>query len=190
MNNFNKFTDEVWEQCINRGIDPINCFVERVAIQIKGNSSDYEYSELESVIGCESPMEQLLAVEMERVKILNIISFNPFIDVMAIEKQSEIVIDKKTYYVDFFIPVVYYKKTKEGFKEDFTKKFVVEVDGHEFHQKTKEQVEHDNERQRKLQAEGYEIIRFSGTEVYHKAYRCACDVRRIIMSKCEYKVES
>lgn len=88
------------------------------------------------------------------------------------------------------LPVSYYKKTKNGFEIDFTKKFIVEVDGHEFHQKTKEQVEHDNERERALQKAGYEVIRFSGTEVYHKAYRCACDVKRIIMSKCNYKVES
>ena len=135
-------------------------------------------------------MEQLMSIAMLDVGIENINLFNPFIDVVIIEKQSQIVIEGKTYYADFMLPVSYYKKTKNGFEIDFTKNFIVEVDGHEFHQKTKEQVEHDNERERALQKAGYEVIRFSGTEVYHKAYRCACDVKRIIMSKCNYKVES
>ena len=64
--------------------------------------------------------------------------------------------------------------------------FVIECDGHEFHQKTKEQVERDNARMRALQKEGYEVIRFSGTEIWHKPYKCANEVLNIILSKCKY----
>lgn len=187
---FEKFTEEIWEECANKGLPLTKRFVERVENQIKGDSNDYEYELIQSVVDCESPMEQLMSIAMLEVGVENINSFNPFIDVVVIEKQSQIVIEGKTYYADFMLPVSYYKKTKNGFEIDFTKEFIVEVDGHEFHQKTKEQVEHDNERERALQKAGYEVIRFSGTEVYHKAYRCACDVKRIIMSKCNYKVES
>ena len=53
-------------------------------------------------------------------------------------------------------------------------------------QKTKKQVENDNKRSRDLQEEGYEIIRFSGTEIYHKPRQCAENIKNIILSKCKY----
>ena len=37
-----------------------------------------------------------------------------------------------------------------------------------------------------LQKQGYEVIRFSGTEIWHKPYQCACEIRNIILSKCKY----
>ena len=64
--------------------------------------------------------------------------------------------------------------------------FVIECDGYEFHQKTKKQVEQDNERQRALQKEGYEVIRFSGSEIYHRPKKCALEVKKIILSRCKY----
>lgn len=187
---FEKFTEEIWEECANKGLPLTKHFVERVENQIKGDSNDYEYELIQSIVDCENPMEQLMSIAMLDVGIENINSYNPFIDVVIIEKQSQIVIEGKTYYADFMLPVSYYKKTKNGFEIDFTKNFIVEVDGHEFHQKTKEQVERDNERERALQKAGYEVIRFSGTEIYHKAFRCADEVLSFILSKCEYKVES
>ena len=66
------------------------------------------------------------------------------------------------------------------------KYFGIECDGYEFHQKTKQQVEYDNQRQRDLQNEGIEIIRFSGSEVWEKPYKCVQEVQKIILSKCKY----
>lgn len=186
---FSKFTYDVWENRLDKGERLRDCFVDCVETQIFGNTCDYEYGLLESVIDCESPMEQLLAIEMERLGVCNIEHFNPFVKVNELLNQGEININGKTYYADFLFTVSYFKKVKGEFKADCIKKFVIEVDGHEFHQKTKEQVEHDNERQRALQKAGYEVIRFSGTEVYHKSYKCASEVLSVILSKCEYKVE-
>ena len=50
----------------------------------------------------------------------------------------------------------------------------------------KEQVERDNTRMRDLQKQGYEVIRFSGTEIWHRPYKCASDILNIILSKCKY----
>lgn len=136
---------------------------------------------LESLVDCESPIEQLLALEMARINLLGINLCNPFIDVLGIENQVEIECQENTYRVDFFITVNY--------KNQGIKYFVIECDGHEFHQKTKKQVENDNKRTRDLQKKGCEIIRFSGTEIWHKSNKCACEIRNIIMSKCEYKKE-
>jgi hypothetical protein len=140
---------------------------------------DHEYGLSESMIDCESPIEQLLAMEFERIGLIDMNKFNPFVDVLEIENQSNIVCNGKRYRVDFAIHVWY--KNQGG------KTFIIECDGYEFHQKTKEQVDRDNKRTRSLQKKGYEVIRFSGTEIYHMTHKCALEVINIILSKCEYK---
>jgi len=177
MDNFVKITDEMF---VKGEISKYLC--KNVEIQYKGNQSDFQYRLDEAILGCESPIEQLLAIEFETIDLMRVHNFNPFIDVIDIEKQSVIECNGNTYRVDFLIPV-WYPNQHAG------KMFVVECDGHEFHQKTKEQVEKDNERTRNLQAAGYEVIRFSGTEIYHKAYKCAREVLKIILSKCKYTKE-
>jgi len=132
----------------------------------------------ESLINCESPIEQLLSLALANLNIKNIHKFNPFIDVVEIEKQKEIYCNGKKYRVDFCIPVIY--KNKEN------QTFIVECDGHEFHQKTKEELEKDNNRTRNFQKAGYEVIRFSGTEIWHRPYKCADEILNIILSKCKY----
>ena len=46
-----------------------------------------------------------------------------------------------------------------------------------------------NTRMRDLQKTGYEIIRFSGTEIWHRPYKCAEEILNIILSKCQYAKE-
>ena len=78
----------------------------------------------------------------------------------------------------------------ESFRVDFLfesrfGKVVVELDGHEFHERTKEQARKDKSRDRRLQALGYRVLRFTGSEVYADAHRCAAEVRAMLtdMSK-------
>lgn len=52
----------------------------------------------------------------------------------------------------------------------------VECDGHEFHEKTKEQAARDRTRERDLVFEGWTVLRFTGSEIYRDAQRCAQDV--------------
>lgn len=52
---------------------------------------------------------------------------------------------------------------------------VVECDGHEFHERTKEQAAKDRSRDRRLQEAGYRIHRYTGSEIYRDAYKCASD---------------
>lgn len=175
MDKFKKITEEMF---YNENFDLQERISEKIHTTILGASSDFEMNLEESLIECESPIEQLLAIKLEEINLLGMYQYNPFIDVIAIEKQSWIDCKKQKYRVDFLIPVVY--------KNQENKLFVIECDGHEFHQKTKEQVEKDNEKTRNLQKAGYEVIRFSGTEIWHKPYQCASEVRNIIMSKCKY----
>lgn len=66
--------------------------------------SDTEMALEESLIDCESPIEQLLSLALEELHIKSIYKFNPFIDVVEIEKQKEIDCNNKKYRVDFCIP--------------------------------------------------------------------------------------
>lgn len=166
--NFEEFSSDLYE----------NWLVDRVHTFLLGNIADKSISIEESLINCESPIEQLLSIELESLNLIDINLYNPYIDIIAIEKQKEIIAKGNKYRADFLIPVVY--KNQENIC------FIIECDGYEFHQKTKKQVENDNKRSRDLQEEGYEIIRFSGTEIYHKPRQCAENIKNIILSKCKY----
>lgn len=176
MDKFIKITDNNIEMLYEE--DERNFLVDKVYWQMVGINSDFSMELFDNLKYCESPIEQLLALELTNLRLEYIFKFNPFIDVIGIEKQQEIKINNKKYRVDFLIPVVY--------KNQENKCFVVECDGYEFHQKTKKQVEQDNERQRALQKEGYEVIRFSGSEIYHRPKECALEVKKIILSRCKY----
>lgn len=177
---FTKITEDLYYD-INR-IEKNRSIQEYLVESVKMNLipliSDSEMVLEESLINCESPIEQLLSMALENLNIKNTYIFNPFIDVVEIEKQTEIKCNGKKYRVDFYIPVIY--------KNQEEKVFIIECDGYEFHQKTKQQVERDNARTRDLQKAGYEIIRFSGTEIWHRPYKCAKEVLNIILSKCKY----
>ena len=177
---FIKITEDLYYDIdrMEKDISIQEYLVEHVKWNIIPLLSDYQMLLEESLIDCESPIEQLLSMALESLNVKSIFKFNPFIDVIEIEKQKEIQCGKKKYRVDFFIPVIY--------KNQENKCFVVECDGHEFHQKTKEQVEKDNIRIRDLQKQGYEVIRFSGTEIWHRPYKCADEILKIILSKCKY----
>lgn len=44
--------------------------------------------------------------------------------------------------------------------------FVVECDGHNFHEKTKQQASHDKKRDRFLQSQGFRVFRYTGSEIF------------------------
>lgn len=178
MDKFIKIDEDLYCEIVERHRDISKYLVNKVDTYLYATKSDKQMTLEESVIECESPIEQLLSLSLEELNIKQIYNFNPFVDVIEVEKQSEIKCGNKKYRVDFLIPVAY--------KNQGNKCFVIECDGHEFHQKTKEQVEKDNTRTRDLQKAGYEIIRFSGTEIWHRPYKCAKDVLNIILSKCRY----
>lgn len=129
------------------------------------NKFEFEYC----LKDCESPIEQMLALCLQELYLLNEFDIPLLIDCVAIDNQVEIEVNDKKNRVDFLIFVKYW---------NCNKCFVIECDGHEFHQKTKEQVERDNERTRDLQLAGYEVIRFSGTEIYHRPHQCARMIKK------------
>lgn len=52
-------------------------------------------------------------------------------------------------------------------------RIVIECDGHDYHERTKEQARKDRGRDRAFQQEGWLVARFTGSEIYADAERCA-----------------
>jgi very-short-patch-repair endonuclease len=52
------------------------------------------------------------------------------------------------------------------------KRFVIEIDGHQYHHTSKQQVQADYRRERYLEAHGWQVVRFTGSEVYRNAADC------------------
>lgn len=57
------------------------------------------------------------------------------------------------------------------------KSLIVECDGHEFHERTKDQAARDRSRDRSTQMAGIPIFRFTGSELFRDAWKCAEQVR-------------
>jgi very-short-patch-repair endonuclease len=57
-----------------------------------------------------------------------------------------------------------------------TKRLVVELDGHAFHERTKEQAAKDKARDRWMTGAGYTVMRFTGSEVWANPFAVASEV--------------
>jgi very-short-patch-repair endonuclease len=136
---------------------------------------------LQSIVNCESPIEQMMAIALERMHSSyqnGIREERRGIDILDIKNQQAIVIGKIKYRVDFLI-IVWLPKNNE------TIQFVIECDGHDFHEKTKEQAIWDKQRDRALNHNGYRVIRFTGSEIFKYPDKCADEVFDIIFDTCK-----
>lgn len=117
---------------------------------------------------CESPIEQLFGAAMLEFfpKTIGVIAEDHFINCQEI-----IECEDKKYRVDFFV-VTKYKGEVKG--------FVIECDGHDFHERTKEQAKKDKKKDRQLWAKGHPVIRFTGSEIFDNPIVCAREAANII----------
>lgn len=101
------------------------------------------------------------------------IQFNNALDIQ-IEPQP------KESYFNGYIPdfVIYVNNQLSG--------YVIEIDGHEWHEKTKEQVRADKEKDRAYLKNGFIPVRFTGSEVYHDVKKCVDDFFEILISNYEF----
>lgn len=61
-------------------------------------------------------------------------------------------------------------------------KVAIELDGHDFHERTKEQAKRDRSRDRELTELGWRVLRFTGSEIWADARKCAEESVRIAWS--------
>lgn len=52
-------------------------------------------------------------------------------------------------------------------------RFIVECDGHDFHERTKEQAARDRARDRQAMIDGIPVLRFTGSEIWKNPWGCA-----------------
>jgi very-short-patch-repair endonuclease len=123
---------------------------------IKENSNIWfcrldEYSKNKNL----TPIERVMNIILISVdqKLSSFYSFNekPF---LFIYPQTEI----SKYRADFVV----------CFAEKYIhKKYIIECDGHKFHEKTKEKAKNDKQRERFFVKNGYNVLRYSGSEIYN-----------------------
>ena len=95
----------------------------------------------------ESPIERIMYVVLRD-------EFNNGFDRGMIKLECQKKIGKYT--VDFYL--LYMSDTGPV-------EFIIECDGHNFHEKTKEQAKHDKKRDRFFTSNGYIVLRYTGSEI-------------------------
>lgn len=90
----------------------------------------------------------------------------PTIDRIGTEDEVHVFCQQKIgpYRVDFLVIATAANRT--------SKQFVVECDGHDFHERTKKQARSDRSRDRAFSLAGYTVLRFTGSEIHADASRC------------------
>lgn len=132
----------------------------------------------EGIVFCESPIEQILSVEMDTFSIYNFSVFNPNIELLGKTKNEDIICGNKTYRVDFLLDIIF-----KMFNSEISYLLVIECDGFEYHHGNKGQIDIDYERQANLLAYGYDVIRFTGSKIVKNPYACVKDIIKHIIKK-------
>lgn len=154
---------EIWKE--------IDALDKRVQYEFVDQLLDYASLLLAKIEECESPIEQLFALSLNRIA--DQIEKRYGVDCI-VNPQSQIEVRQKTYRVDFLIAIQ--MKDGTGFR------IAVECDGHEFHEKTKEQAARDKARDRAIQSQAIPVLRFTGSEIWNNPWQCAKEVREFIES--------
>lgn len=81
-----------------------------------------------------------------------------------------------------------------SYRSDFliltsTGKFLIECDGHDYHERTKEQAARDRKRDREAQRHGYMILRFTGSEIFAGPFLCAAQILEALLD-CRTREEA
>lgn len=152
-----------------------NKLVEKFFDDLKEELLDeYNDPEEREILKCESPIEAVMFLALkDKFKHFNSF-FNEF--EVSINPQVQLISGNTTFRGDFEILVTDYERQENHF-------FLLECDGHDFHEKTKEQVANDRNRERLFMKKGYTVIRFAGSEIFESPTYCADEVVKIIKVK-------
>jgi very-short-patch-repair endonuclease len=142
--------------------------------------ADYTGYLIQSYAGCarttESPIEALMLwaiLHVFRYERIGMAAGNEVPESIPAENNVYLVRQARIgkYRADFAIMSNY---------EGVTHKFVVECDGHDFHERTKEQAERDRARDRAMLDAGWKVYRFTGSEIYRSPLTCADSLQKSI----------
>lgn len=113
----------------------------------------------------ESPIERVMYVVLRDEFESSIQS-----KVEKMERQKQI----GKYRVDFYLSYM----TDTGLAE-----FIIECDGHDFHERTKAQARHDKQRDRFFTQNGYIVLRYTGSEIFKDYKELTKPIWTIIVAK-------
>lgn len=181
MADYFKITTEEYEEQGDIELDDImDKLPKQLQEAINDDIKDVKFNILLSLLDTETPIEQILSYYLQHmceVRYGNMFARNG-LDIVDIKKQYEIEIsDSKSIRVDFYV-VIYASCISKGLY------FVIECDGHDFHEKTKEQAQRDKERDRELLLKGIIPIHFAGSEIVGDPAKCAHKAFEIIYKWC------
>jgi very-short-patch-repair endonuclease len=154
--------------------DDYNALSDKAKEALRRHCVLHEMKMIDYVSKINSPIEQLLAVELQLYQSLYsdwFKRYDEYANIDEIATQRVVVVNGIKYRVDFMARC--YANDKLHF-------FAIECDGHEFHEKTKEQVRKDKQRERALLTQGITVIRFSGSEIWNDAAGCAKEAYEIM----------
>jgi very-short-patch-repair endonuclease len=117
---------------------------------------------------CETPIEKIMYAEL----VMQIKRNNTNKVKYVIEPQKRIQVGRSLYRVDFMVKA----KSPDGTDKERTVVFIIECDGHQFHEKSEEQASRDKKRDRALKIAGYDTLRFTGSEIWNEPESCAFEV--------------
>uniref|UniRef100_A0A6H1ZBQ1 Restriction endonuclease type II-like domain-containing protein n=1 Tax=viral metagenome TaxID=1070528 RepID=A0A6H1ZBQ1_9ZZZZ len=142
--------------------------------------ADLEYY-LDEITGLtQSPIEELFLLSF-----LSVCSYYWF-DSTCYDAGRNIIMVKAVLYGRNIFIVPQHKICK--YRVDFLfvlnneKQFIVECDGHDFHEKTKKQVTKDKSREREFVKIGLTVVRFSGSEIYNSPFKCVRDLEDMFIN--------
>jgi very-short-patch-repair endonuclease len=167
-------------------------FDNRVADFLRRVRSDEESLTGGWLTFCESPIEQLLGIELAYLEVdgfafgksMDLRCLDAPLDVENLERYCPNGVDRfnllfaqpqiANYRVDFLI-LSRYRGDHQNIK-----RLIIECDGHEYHERTREQAARDKQRSNELQYHGFKVFRYTGSQIYNNARGCAADVKKHI----------
>ena len=124
---------------------------------------------------CESPIEKMLMVEIVGVHHADSLLY---CELFILGRYSDAVIDMPGAYV-------FPQAQVDGYRIDFLvvanwsdgrRYYVVECDGHDYHERTKQQASHDKKRDRHFTLKGWNVLRYTGPDIWRDARSIAYEI--------------
>lgn len=119
-------------------------------------------------------LEKNISSPIERI--MHVILYDEFTWAMQ-QNRTKIEHQKRIgpYTADFYMT---YLSDKDGLV-----KFIIECDGHDYHERTKAQASHDKKRDRYFTEQGYIVLRFTGSEIVKDPWNLTSSIYQIIVQK-------
>ena len=81
----------------------------------------------------------------------------------------------------FFSQTMFHPDKLEEFA-NILPRYVIEIDGFEWHDKTPQQAERDKKRDRFIHGQGYQVLRFAAREVLRDPKQCVLEVEKLLVA--------